>query len=121
LVPSPIKHSPPDRERAIECRPPEAAPAVAIYHPDAPGLFKTFEEYARWHARGRGALDPRRTIGLLLLRPQVVSGGRALYAELSRAIEPEGLGVLRALATFMDPRESCRRFFAAEGEPLKPR
>jgi len=116
-----IKQYLPGHGRAIECRAPESAPAVAVYHPDAGELFETFEGYRRWHERARGALDPARTVGLLLLRPQVVSGGRAHYDGLIRAIEAEGLGVIPALATFMDHRESCRRFFTVGGEGLRPR
>src|SRR6185436_20776748 len=35
----------------IELAPPEHLPSVAIYHPDAPGLFETFEEYRDWYSR----------------------------------------------------------------------
>src|SRR5207237_9899340 len=80
----------------IECAPPETMPAVGIYHPDAPALFKSFAAYRKWHdrrARVQGAhtLAPERTIGLLLMRPQIVSGARAAYDGLIRAIEAEGL------------------------------
>ncbi len=96
--------------------PPETMPAVGIYHPDAPALFSTFEAYSKWHARRArtaklAALAPDQTIGLLLMRPQVVSGAHAAYDGLIRAVEAEGLAVVPALSTFMDNRDACTKFF----------
>ncbi|MCA1642056.1 MAG: cobaltochelatase subunit CobN [Acidobacteria bacterium] len=96
--------------------PPETMPAVAIYHPDAPALFETFDKYRAWHdARARrrnlAPLDPERTVGLLLMRPQIVSRTTKHYDGLIRAVEAEGLAVLPAISTFMDNREACEKFF----------
>ena len=96
--------------------PPETMPAVAIYHPDAPALFETFDKYRAWHdARARrmklAPLDPARTVGLLLMRPQIVSRTTKHYDGLIRAVEREGLAVLPAISTFMDNREACEKFF----------
>ncbi|MDX6443847.1 MAG: magnesium chelatase subunit [Blastocatellia bacterium] len=129
-----------DRLKKIKIPPPESMPAVAIYHPDAPALFESFESYAtwynpRWH-RLQPAIRPERinhrvkpgplkkstklaqkalesgaTIGLLLMRPQIVSNARKHYDGLIRAIEAEGLSVIPAISTLMDNREACRRFF----------
>lgn len=91
---------------------PEAMPSVGLYHPDAPKLFRAFEEYNRWYERRyKTALDERKTVGLLLMRPQVVSATRKAYDGLIRAIEDEGLQVLPALSTLMDNREACGKFF----------
>jgi magnesium chelatase subunit H len=99
---------------------PETLPAIAIYHPDATGLFETFESYSSWHEKRPGAmggaLDPSRTIGLLLMRPQIVSHSRKHYDGLIRAIEREGLSVIPAISTFMDNRISCEKFFFTGGE-----
>ncbi|PYS94077.1 MAG: hypothetical protein DMF64_01890 [Acidobacteria bacterium] len=105
----------------IECAPPETMPIVGIYHPDAPALFQSFAAYRKWHdrrarAQSLDALAPERTIGLLLLRPQIVSGARAAYDGLIRAIEAEGLNVLPAISTFMDNREACAQFFIEEDQ-----
>jgi cobalamin biosynthesis Mg chelatase CobN len=59
----------------------------------------------------RRALDPDQTIGLLLMRPQIISDARRHYDGLIRAIEQEGLGVIPAISTFMDNRDACRKFF----------
>jgi magnesium chelatase subunit H len=105
-----------ERLSKVEVPPPETVPAVGIYHPDAPNIFETFEAYRRWHER-RGKrvrlppLVPSNTIGLLLMRTNVVSGTRKHYDGLIRAVEREGLAVLPVISTFMDNRDACSRFF----------
>ena len=92
---------------------PEHVPSVAIYHPSAPKLFESFAEYRRWYLSRAGspALDPQSTVGLLLMRPQVVSKTTKHYDALINAIEAEGLGVVPAIATLMDNREAVSKFF----------
>jgi magnesium chelatase subunit H len=101
--------------KRIKVAPPESRPATGIYHPDADGLFGSFEEYRRWYeqrmaANGQWKLDPEETVGLLLMRPQVVSGAHRHYGDLIRAFENEGLPVVPVLSTFMDNREACEAF-----------
>lgn len=103
-----------ERVRKIKLRvaQPEHLPAVAIYHPAAPALFESFEDYRKWYVRKRKReLDPETTIGLLLMRPQVVSKTTKHYDTLINAIEDEGLGVIPAIATLMDNREAVAKFF----------
>jgi magnesium chelatase subunit H len=104
------------RLEKIELPPPESMPAVAVYHPDAPALFESFDAYRTWYERRNGKaggakLVPDKTIGLLLMRPQIVSGAHAHYDALIRAIEAEGLATVPAISTFMDNREACEMFF----------
>lgn len=114
-----IKHYVPDervKKSEIKLPPPERMPAVAIYHPDAPALFESFAAYRKWHERranknGKCALNADATIGLLLMRPQIVSDTRKAYDGLIRAIEAEGLAVLPVISTLMDNREACGKFF----------
>ncbi|HEV7473230.1 MAG TPA: cobaltochelatase subunit CobN [Pyrinomonadaceae bacterium] len=113
----------------LKVRAPERMPSVAIYHPDAPALFESFAAYSKWYVNspkskvqspksarqssgssGR-TLDPDSTIGLLLMRPQVVSKTTKHYDALIRAIEAEGLSVIPALSTLMDNREAVSKFF----------
>ena len=107
----------------VKTPPPETMPAVGIYHPEAPALFESFESYKSWHAkrarktRDLAPLEPSRTVGLLLMRPQIVSGARAHYDALIRAVEREGLAVLPAISTFMDNREACEKFFVRKSQP----
>ncbi|HXG94382.1 MAG TPA: cobaltochelatase subunit CobN [Blastocatellia bacterium] len=109
-----VKHYVAGNDR-IKTDAPETLPAVALYHPDASKLFETFEAYKKWYERNRNrALDRSETIGLLLMRPQIVSDSRRHYDGLIRAIEREGLAVVPALSTFMDNRDACRKFFVEE-------
>jgi len=104
-----------ERLRAVAVASPEAVPSIAIYHPEAPLLFESFAEYSDWYRqhrqKGTAALEAAGTVGLLLMRPQIVSNSRKHYDELIRAIEREGLSVIPAISTLMDNREACERFF----------
>ena len=115
------------KKAKIRIPPPQQMPSVAIYHPDSPKLFETFDEYRRWYEKrpntkdhgpkaGTSPLDPESTIGLLLMRPQVVSKTTRHYDALIRAIEAEGLSVIPALSTLMDNREACQKFFVEDKE-----
>src|ERR1044072_9058743 len=109
-----LKHYVDDpRLKRLKLTAPQQVPSVGIYHPDAPKLFETFEAYEKWYER---PLDPQRTIGLLLMRPQVVSKTTKHYDALIRALENEGLTVVPAIATLMDNREAFSKFFTNEGE-----
>ncbi len=106
-----IKSYVPGQDKRIEIDPPESRPTRGIYHPDAPRVFESFDEYREWYEHRKRRLDPEQTIGLLLMRTQIVSGTRRHYAGLIRALEAEGLPVIPALSTFMDNREACHAFF----------
>ena len=113
-----LKHYVPDaRLQTLTLVSPEAMPSVAVYHPDAPHLFKSFEKYERWYStRSENPLNPETTIGLLLMRPQVVSNTTKHYDALIRAIEAEGLSVIPAISTLMDNREACEKFFVKKSQ-----
>ena len=100
------------RLKRVRLTEPQQVPSVAIYHPDAPQLFETFNAYQKWYQR---PLDPQSTIGLLLMRPQVVSKTTKHYDALIRSIEAEGLPVIPAIATLMDNREAVSKFFIDNG------
>lgn len=116
-----IKHYAAGDYDYINIEPPEAMPTVGIYHPDASKLFETFDSYHKWYARKRRrTLDPNHTIGLLLMRPQIISDARRHYDALIHSIEQEGLSVIPAISTFMDNRDACRRFFVEDvSEPVR--
>jgi magnesium chelatase subunit H len=108
--------------------PPATMPSVAIYHPDAPALFETFSAYRKWYLTKspksqvsgpksvQRVLDPEFTVGLLLMRPQIVSNTRKHYDALIRAIEGEGLSVVPAISTLMDNRQACEKFFVEDSK-----
>ena len=103
------------RLKQVKIAAPQQAPSVAIHHPDAPKLFETFESYEKWYkTKKKRALQPDSTLGLLLMRPQVISNTTKHYDALIRAIEAEGLSVIPAIATLMDNREAVSRFFISE-------
>jgi magnesium chelatase subunit H len=121
-----LKHYVPDEKlEGIKIPPPETMPAVAIYHPDANGLFESFDAYRTWYLARKQkqdkALGPQSTIGLLLMRPQIVSNTRKHYDGLIRAIEAEGLSVIPAISTLMDNRQACERFFVDRSEAREGR
>ncbi|HEV2836993.1 MAG TPA: cobaltochelatase subunit CobN [Pyrinomonadaceae bacterium] len=99
------------RLKRVKIGEPQQVPSVAIYHPDAPRLFESFDSYEHWYNK---PLDPQSTIGLLLMRPQVVSKTTKHYDTLIRSLEAEGLSVVPAIATLMDNREAVSRFFIHE-------
>src|ERR1043166_479234 len=122
-----------ERLKRIEVPPPEALPSVAIYHPDAPALFESFDDYRSWYLGERSkskaqspkpnrfSLNPTSTVGLLLMRPQIVSNSRKHYDALIRAVEAEGLSVIPAISTLMDNREACENFFVKQESGDKSR
>src|SRR5437667_1629712 len=116
-----------ERVRRVEIPAPESLPIIGFYHPDASSLFESFDAYRSWYGARRtktkdqrsmtkaDALDPKSTIGLLLMRPQIVSDARKHYDGLIRAIEAEELSVMPVISTLMDNREACEKFFV-EGD-----
>jgi len=128
------QYVPDDRLKKAEIKipPPQHMPSVAIYHPDSEKLFENFEDYHEWYVtrsprskvqspKSAGVsldLNPESTIGLLLMRPQVVSKTTRHYDALIRAIEAEGLSVIPALSTLMDNREACQKFFVDDGSQV---
>lgn len=111
-----IKHYVPGNEK-LRVPAPESLPPLGVYHPDATAVFEKFEDYQRWYEKSRKRkLDPENTVGLLLMRPQIVSNSRKHYDSLIRSLEGEGLGVIPAISTFLDNREACRSFFVTESK-----
>jgi magnesium chelatase subunit H len=113
-----ITHSIPGHKR-LRTPAPERMPSTGIYHPDAPSLFEAFDIYRGWYDRDGIRLQPENTIGVLLLRPQVISGARRHYDYLIRALEAEGLAVIPVVTSLMDNREACERYLMdrATGRP----
>jgi magnesium chelatase subunit H len=102
------------RLKRVKLSEPQQVPSVAIYHPDSSKLFESFADYQKWYRR---PLDPDSTLGLLLMRPQVISKTTKHYDTLIRSIEAEGLSVVPAIATLMDNRQAVSEFFIHEARP----
>ena len=108
-----VHYVPLPRLKKLRAAKPEQMPSVAIYHPKAKSLFRSFAEYRKWYGK---SLDPETTIGLLLMRPQVISKTTRHYDALIDSIEAEGLSVIPAIATLMDNREAVAKFFVDQGK-----
>jgi magnesium chelatase subunit H len=108
------------KKSKVKIAAPQHMPSVAIYHPDSPTLFESFASYRKWYLKrsptSASRLQPESTIGLLLMRPQVVSKTTRHYDALIHAIEAEGLSVIPALSTLMDNREACQKFFVEDNQ-----
>src|ERR1044072_5916262 len=109
-----VHYVPLPRLKKLRVAKPEQMPSVAIYHPKAKSLFRSFAEYRKWYGK---SLDPETTIGFLLMRPQVISKTTRHYDALIDSIEAEGLSVIPAIATLMDNREAVAKFFVETGKP----
>ena len=107
-----VQYGPDRRLKKIRVAKPEQMPSVAIYHPRAKSLFRSFADYRKWYGK---PLDPESTIGLLLMRPQVISKTTRHYDALIESLEAEGLSVIPAIATLMDNREAVAKFFVEPG------
>lgn len=91
---------------------PTNMPVMGIYHPDAPKIFERFDQYQEWSLNAQNRpLRGEVAIGLLLLRPQIVSGSKGHYDRLIREIEKQGLSVLPVISTLMDNREATEAYF----------
>jgi magnesium chelatase subunit H len=120
-----------ERLSKIKIALPQAMPAVAIYHPDASKLFESFEQYRDWYLTKRPKpdipgppatlLSEDSTVGLLLMRPQVISETTKHYDALIKAIEAEGLSVIPAISTLMDNRQASEKFFINQRASKVPR
>jgi magnesium chelatase subunit H len=96
----------------VPVEPPVEYPPVSLYHPDAPRLFETLEEYLAWFQARPGAppaAAPR--VGIILFRSFVLNHNTTHYDAVIRAIEARGLTPLPALAFAMDNRTVQERYF----------
>uniref|UniRef100_UPI002ACECF1F magnesium chelatase subunit H n=1 Tax=Chloroflexus sp. TaxID=1904827 RepID=UPI002ACECF1F len=80
---------------------PLSYPDTALYHPDAPDLFASLNDYRRW--RGK-RLPQGGSVGILTLRTVVLSGNTPHIDALARAIEARGLEARIAYAAGLDMR-----------------
>jgi cobaltochelatase CobN len=107
-------------EEPLTVKEPLVFPWQGIYHPDAPGIFNTVEDYLAWHGK------PGPYVGLLFARNQWVNGTLAVEDALIRALEARGLVVIPAFCYSLKDEglgtkgsgEVVREFFFdAAGQP----
>jgi magnesium chelatase subunit H len=107
-------HGPLEGKLAGHYQPPVIYPPEGIYHPDASTLFDSREEYLRWYHDRRQDISRHRqdadaTIGLLLLRGNVIAGETGYIDRTIRAFEERGIGVVAAFAGSFDYRIAVER------------
>ena len=103
------------KSRVPSPKPQVSSPTSQILRPESQGQDPKSRVTGARSSQSR--LDPELTIGLLLMRPQVISKSTRHYDELIRAIEAEGLSTIPVLATLMDNREACDKFFQVDDGP----
>ena len=110
---------------------PRKLPWCGIYHPDAPRVFESLDEYLEWY-RARAALHDA-YVGILFYRDFWVTGNLEVVNSLVREFEKRGLGVIPVFTwlglycqTYSDycsghvsrPEEIVSKFFLRDGKPV---
>lgn len=106
----------------LEVLPPEELPWDGIIHPDAPGGFRSLEEYLDWYPARKGAP----WVGIIASRSAYVTDGADLEYALVRALEGKGANVLLfyTMSTHNDDRgsisigEAIQKYMVRDGKPV---
>ncbi|CAA2141213.1 magnesium chelatase subunit H [Hyphomicrobium sp. ghe19] len=88
---------------------PSEHPDVGVYHPR---LARRLSDRADKLPRPAGAV--KGTVGLLVMRSQVLAGDTAHYDGVIHALEARGLSVIPAFATGLDARPAIEAFFKSD-------
>lgn len=84
---------------------PVVQPETGIYHPDAASLFTSRDEYLAWRPND----DSIGTIGVIVLRSDMLTRETAHIDAVIRAIESRGLAVIAAFSGSFDYRTAVDR------------
>ena len=96
----------------VAVQPPIEYPPASLYHPDAPRLFESLDDYLAWFQHRPGALRlSSARVGIILFRSFVLNRNTAHYDAVIRAVEQRGLVPLPALAFALDNRLVQERYF----------
>ena len=87
-------------------------PEVGVYHPRMEGRLSDRAEQLPGLPPG---VEPRGTVGLLLLRSYLLAGNAGHYDGVIAALEARGLRVIPAFSAGLDARPAITRFFTREG------
>jgi len=88
---------------------PAEYPEVGLYHPRLPGRIGADRR------KLPSPVEPKGTVGLLVMRSYVLAGNTAHYDGVIAALEEKGLRVVPAFASGLDARPAIQRFFLREG------
>ncbi|MCX7203209.1 MAG: cobaltochelatase subunit CobN, partial [Burkholderiales bacterium] len=87
-------------------------PEVGVYHPRMEGRLSDRAEQLPALPPG---VEPRGTVGVLLLRSYLLAGNAGHYDGVIAALEARGLRVIPAFSAGLDARPAITRFFTREG------
>jgi magnesium chelatase subunit H len=91
---------------------PRHYPEVGVYHPDLPERLT--EDVGRLPA----VVQPRGTVGVLMLRSYLLAKDSGHYDGMIEALEAQGLRVIPAFASGLDSRPAIDRYFVKDGRPI---
>jgi len=110
--------------REIEIKEPEVIPDMGIWHPVAPRVYETMEEYKKWlyeeHAPALG-LDPATApvVGIVLQKSHINTKDDAHYVSLIMELESQGALVLPTYTGALDfSKPIDEYFFDANGRSV---
>lgn len=105
---------------------PSEYPWEGIYHPLAPEIFTSTEEYLSWYQIARKNLNEAPRVGLLFTRTHWVNGNIAVEEMLIRTLEAKGLAVIPVFCYSVrdeglgtrSPGQIVRNYFLPDGKPV---
>lgn len=107
--------APPKREIPT----PVVYPDVGIWHPLAPRMFESLEEYTSWydkeHAPRCGITDQSPTVGIVLARTHMITGDDCHYTSLISEFEAAGSRVIPVFSSGLDYSLPVNKFFFHKG------
>lgn len=115
----------PARSKVLKPEPPAIYPEVGVYHPSLKGTCPDCSKRTKCCRMSESAKDlpsphlqPKGTVGLLVLRSYVLAGDSAHYDGVISAMEAQGLKVITAFASGLDSRPAIEKFFMnSKGNP----
>jgi cobaltochelatase CobN len=79
--------------------PPEILSKLGVYHPEAPELFKTSEEFLEWNGKREGFSPDKPWLGLMFFETYLMEGQKEPLDEMILILEKEGFNVLPAFGS----------------------
>merc|ERR1711907_311653 len=99
---------------AFNIQDPETFPDLGIWHPMAPNMFESLDEYMSWD-NNRKDIEPKSitspTIGLVLQRSHIVTGDDAHYVAVIQELEYRGARVIPIFCGGLDFSKPVDEFF----------
>ncbi len=105
----------------IEPEPPAETLAAGMYHPDAPGLFTSLEEYLTWYKKSGRFKKGQPIVGVIPYMTYMISTGQtAIEEEIIKELERNNLNVISPVGCSdgsMDSMERLQKYLLKNGKP----